>query len=99
MDTYKLNYIDATVGMFADFSNFKDVIDWVFTNYPYKKALEMFSCDDIQDISEAVTNNKGQFDEDLAKELCMQELDGEDVGDEDPEAEWGDEMYCRAAGK
>ena len=68
MDTYKLNDIDATVGMFADFSNFKDVIDWVFTNYPYKKALEMFSCDDIQDISEAVTNNKGQFDEDLAKE-------------------------------
>lgn len=99
MDTYRLNDIDATVGMSADFSNFKDVIDWVFTNYPYKKALEMFSCDDIQDISEAVTNDKGQFDEDLAKELCLQELDGEDVDDEDPEAEWGDEMYCRAAGK
>lgn len=99
MDTYKLNDIDATVGMFADFSNFKDVIDWVFANYPYKKALEMFSCDDIQDISEAVTNNKVQFDEDLAKELCLQELDGEDADDEDPEAEWGDEMYCRAAGK
>lgn len=99
MDTYKLNDIDATVGMSGDFSNFKDVIDWVFTNYSYQKALEMFSCDDIQDISEAVTNDKGEFDEDLAKELCLEALDGEDVDDIDPEAEWGDEMRDRLAGK
>ena len=26
-------------------------------------------------------------------------LDGVDEEDDDPEAEWGDEMYCRQAGK
>ena len=68
MDTYRLNDLKATVGMFGD-------------------------------LSEAITNDKGEFDEDLAKDLCMDCLDGEDVDDEDPEAEWGDEMYCRQAGK
>lgn len=99
MDIYKLNDINATVGPDADFKNFKDVIDWVFFNYPYEKALEMFSCDGIQDISEAVTNDKGQFDEEAAKGLCMDGLDGEDTDDEDPKAEWGDQMYCHQAGK
>ena len=99
MDTYKLNDINATVGTEADFKNFKDVIDWVFFNYPYKKALEMLCCDGIQDISEAVTNDKGQFDEEAAKGLCMDGLDGEDIDDENPKTEWGDQMYCRQAGK
>ena len=99
MDTYKLNYLNATVGMFGDFSNFKDVIDYVFESNPYKKSLDIFGCDDIQDLSEAVTNDQGAFDDEKARQLCMDCLDGEALDDEDPEAEWGDEMYCRAAGK
>ena len=99
MDTYRLNDLKATVGMFGDFTNFKDVIDFIFETNPFKKALDIFDCDDVGDLSEAITNDKGEFDEDLAKDLCMDCLDGEDVDDEDPEAEWGDEMYCRAAGK
>ena len=99
MDTYKLNYLNATVGMFGDFSNFKDVIDYVFENTTYKKALDIFGCDDIQDLSESVTNDQGIFDDEKARQLCMDCLDGEDLDDEDPEAEWGDEMYCRQAGK
>lgn len=36
----------------------------------------------------------------MGKDLCMQELDGEDADDEeDPEIDWGDQMYCRQAGK
>lgn len=99
MDTYRLNDLQATVGMFGDFSNFKDVIDYIFETNPFKKALDIFGCDDVQDLSEALTNSKGEFDEDLAKDLCMDCLDGVDEDDEDPEAEWGDEMYCRVAGK
>lgn len=99
MDTYKLNYLNATVGMFGDFSNFKDVIDYVFEINTYKKALDIFGCDDIQDLSETVTNDQGMFDDEKARQLCMDCLDGEDLDDEDPKAEWGDEMYCRAAGK
>lgn len=99
MDTYRLNDLKATVGMFGDFTNFKDVIDFIFETNPFKKALDIFDCDDVGDLSEAITNDKGEFDEDLAKDLCIDCLDGENVDDEDPEAEWGDEMYCRAAGK
>lgn len=40
----------------------------------------------------------GDF-EDNAKSLCMGALDGVDEDDDDPEAEWGDQMYCRQAGK
>ena len=40
----------------------------------------------------------GDF-EDNAKSLCMDALDGVDEEDDDPEAEWGDQMYDRAAGK
>lgn len=29
----------------------------------------------------------------------MDALDGVDEDDDDPEAEWGDQMYCRQAGK
>lgn len=99
MDTYKLEKIDATVGMFGDFTNFRDVIDWVLANCPYKKALEIFCCDDIADLAEATTDEQGMFSEDAAKDLCMDCLDGTDEADDDPKAEWGDEMYCRQAGK
>lgn len=99
MDTYKLREINATVGMFGDFTNFKDVIDYVLENYPYKKALRMLSCDDIQDLAESITDDQGIFSEDAAQDLCMSCLDGVDAEDDDPEGEWGDEMYCRAAGK
>lgn len=70
MDGYKLRKIDATVGMFADFTSFTD----------------------------ALSENGGDF-EDSAKSLCMDALDGVDEDDDDPEAEWGDHMYDRAAGK
>ena len=106
MDTYRLNDLQATVGMFGDFSNFKDVIDYIFETNPFKKALDIFDCDDVGDgiarangLDNALAGELVEFDEDLAKDLCMDCLDGEDVDDEDPEAEWGDEMYCRAAGK
>lgn len=29
----------------------------------------------------------------------MKKLDGVNEDDDDPEAEWGDQMYCRQAGK
>lgn len=99
MDTYKLIDLKATVGMFGDFSNFKDVIDYVFETNPYKKALNMFGFDDVQDLSEALTDEHGIFREDLAEDLCMDCLNGVEADEEDLEDEWGDEMYDRAAGK
>lgn len=99
MDTYRLNDLKATVGMFGDFTHFKDVIDFIFETNPFKKALDIFGCDDVGDLSEAITNDKGEFDEDLAQDLCIDCLDGENVDDEDPEAEWGDQMFDRAVGK
>lgn len=61
MDTYRLNDLKATVGMFGDFTKFKDVIDFIFETNPFKKALDIFNCDDVGDLSEAITNDKGNL--------------------------------------
>ena len=92
MDGYKLRKIDATVGMFTDFTSFKDVLNDMV------KIDPRLGIDDVQDLTDALSENGGDF-EDNAKSLCMDALDGVDEDDDDPEAEWGDQMYCRQAGK
>lgn len=100
MDTYILRDLDgATVGFLQDFPNFKDVIDWIFATHPYKRALDMLGLDDCEDLSEALVDDHGQFSEDRAMQLCMENLDGVNADEDDPEAEAGDEKYARAAGK
>ena len=55
---------------------------------------------DINDVQDLVDTLGGYKDfEESAKELCMKKLDGVDEDGDDPEAEWGDQMYCRQAGK
>lgn len=93
MDVYKLQKIDTTVGMFQDASSFHEVLNGLI------KIDPRLGIDDIQDLVEALTDDQGNFDEEAAKDLCMENLDGVDAEDDDPKAEWGDEMYCRAAGK
>ena len=92
MDGYKLRKIDATVGMFGDFTTFKDVLNKMI------KIDPRLGIDDTEDLVDALNENGGDF-EDAAKNLCMDALDGVDEEDDDPEAEWSDEMYCRQAGK
>lgn len=91
MDTYRLNDIGATVGMFGSYPNFTEAINDLV------KIDPRLHIDNLDDLIVALTGH--DIDEDKARDLCMQELDGEDLDDEDPEAEWGDEMYCRQAGK
>ena len=99
MEINELNDLDVTVGKGCDFDTFKQVIDYIFETYSYKKALEILGLDDVQELAEALTDKKGMFEEDLASDLCMEQLDGIDAEDDDPKAEWDDEMYDRAAGK
>lgn len=91
MDGYKLNKLGITVGMFGDDTTFLDVLNGLV------KIDPKLGIDNVEDLVNALSESG--FDDDMAQDLCMQELDGEDADDEDPEAEWGDEMYCRAAGK
>lgn len=94
MDTYKLRAIDATVSTFGDeFHTFTDVLNHMIKFDP------RLGITDVQDLVDSLAGYK-DFEEG-AKELCMKNLDGidEDEDEEDPEAEWGDEMYCRQAGK
>ena len=91
MDTYRLNDLKATVGMFGSYPNFTEAISDLV------KIDPRLHIDNLDDLIVALTGH--DIDEDKARDLCMEELDGEDVDDEDPEAEWGDEMYCRQAGK
>lgn len=96
MDTYKLNGLGGmTVGNGADFDSFADVIDYLHTSNHSHMGLDAV----IDQLDECPTDEDGNYDEDEAKEICMNVLDGEDIDDEDPETEWGDEMYCRQAGK
>lgn len=99
MDTYKLRDLGVTVGMFQDFDTFRQVIDYVFKTHSYHQALFIFGLDSVEDLCEALTDDKGMFSEDKAKDLCMDNLDGIDADDDDPESEWGDSMYDRAVGK
>ena len=99
-DIYKLNDLDGkTVGAGKDFENFAEVIDYLLENYPYKKVRELLGFRSIADLAEYLVTIKGVYDEGEAREICMNSLGGEDIDDEDSEAEWGDEMYCRQAGK
>lgn len=88
MDTYLLRELHATVGMFGDFTNFKDVIDHIFSTNNYKDALEIFGCDDIQDLTEQLVDDGGVFSEEKAQELCMSSLDGISEDDYDPKVGW-----------
>ncbi|MBI1701795.1 hypothetical protein [Lactobacillus crispatus] len=92
MDSYKLRDIGATVSTFGDeYQTFSDVLN------------DMIKIDprlDINDVQDLVDTLGGYEDfEESAKELCMKKLDGVNEDDDDPEAEWGDQMYCRQAGK
>lgn len=91
MGDYKLREIDATVGMFGDFTNFKDVIDWLLAAKGFKRGLEMLGLDDVEDLSEALVDDQGCFDEDRAMQLCMDNLDGVS-GDYDENKEF--ELAC-----
>ncbi len=99
MDTYLLRDLHATVGMFGDFTNFKDVIDHIFETNEFKRALDIFGCDDIQDISELVTDDTGTFSEEKAQELCMSALDGVSEDDYDPKVGWYDHQADELAGR
>ncbi|MBI1711073.1 hypothetical protein HYQ50_2089 [Lactobacillus crispatus] len=92
MDSYKLRDIGSTVSTFGDeYQTFSDVLN------------DMIKIDprlDINDVQDLVDTLGGYEDfEESAKELCMKKLDGVNEDDDDPEAEWGDQMYCRQAGK
>ena len=96
---YKLDDLQATVGKGQDFPTFLSVVDYVFEANNFGNALKIFDLTDVSDLAEAITDTTGHYSEDAAKELCLDRLDGHDIEDDDPEAEWGDEMYDRAAGK
>ena len=96
---YKLDDLQATVGKGQDFPTFLSVVDYVFEANNFGNALKIFDLTDVSDLAEAITDTTGHYSEDAAKELCLDRLDGHDIKDDDPEAEWGDEMYDRAAGK
>lgn len=99
-DIYRLDDLDGmTVGAGQNFDNFAEVIDYLLETRPYGEVKELLGFDSIADLSEYLVNSKGNYDESEAREICMNALGGEDIDEEDPYAEWGDEMYCRAAGK
>lgn len=91
MDGYKLNKLGITVGMFGDDTTFLDVLNGLV------KIDPKLGIDNVEDLVNALSESG--FDDDMAQDLCMQELDGEDVDDEDPEAEWGDHQYDQVVGK
>ena len=102
MTVYKLRDLDDfTVGHEEDFENFEEVINWVFKTRSYERALKMLDMTGIEDLSEAVTNDKGYFDEGLARDLCLDVFDGVEVDQEDEEfkLEWEDHMLDRALEK
>lgn len=91
MDVYKLEKLGIKVGMFGNETTFLDVLNGLV------KIDPRLGIDNVEDLVNALS--KSGYNDDMAKDLCMQELDGEDVDDEDPEIDWGDQMYCRQAGK
>lgn len=91
MDTYKLKDLGITVGMFGDDTTFLDILNGMV------KIDPRLGIDNVEDLVDQLS--KSGFDEDAAKDLCMDQFDGEDMDDENPEADWGDQMYCREAGK
>ncbi|MGM9914789.1 MAG: hypothetical protein ACI31U_05990 [Lactobacillus crispatus] len=53
MGGYKLRKIDATVGMFGDFTSFKDVLNDMVKIDPRLRI------DDVQDLTDALNENGG----------------------------------------
>lgn len=91
MGVYKLQKLGIKVGMFGDETTFLDVLNELVKFDP------RLGIDSVEDLVNALS--KSGYNEDMARDLCMQELDGEDADDEDPKVDWGDQMYCRQAGK
>lgn len=99
-DIYRLDDLDGlTVGAGQNFDNFAQVIDYLFETHPYSEVRTMLGFRSIADLSEYLTTSEGAYDEGEAREICMEAFDGEDLDEEDPEAEYGDHMYDVAAGK
>lgn len=95
-DIYRLDDLNGwTVGKDQDFDTFAEVIDYLRSKDSHQIGFDEV----IDELDECPTDENGIYDEDEAKDICLRVFDGEDIDDEDPEAEWGDEMYCRAAGK
>lgn len=99
MNNIKLRKLNATVGMFGDFQNFTEVIDYLFNSIGYKKTLDLFGFDGVGDLSEALVDDRGYFDEDRAQDLVIDALDGVSQEEDNPKLDWGDDMYRRLAGK
>ena len=91
MGVYKLQKLGIKVGMFGNETTFLDVLNGLV------KIDPRLGIDNVEDLVNALSQSG--YDDDMGKDLCLDELDGVDADDEDPEAEWGDEMYDRAAGK
>lgn len=91
MDVYKLEKLGIKVGMFGNETTFLDVLNGLV------KIDPRLGIDNVEDLVNALS--KSGYDDDMGKDLCLDELDGVDADDDDFETEWGDEMYDRAAGK
>uniref|UniRef100_UPI003F56D34C hypothetical protein n=1 Tax=Lactobacillus acidophilus TaxID=1579 RepID=UPI003F56D34C len=91
MDVYKLEKLGIKVGMFGNDTTFLDVLNGLV------KIDPRLGIDSVEDLVNELSDSG--YDPDKAKDLCIQELDGVDADEEDPEAEWGDEMYDRVVGK
>ena len=91
MDVYKLEKLGIKVGMFGNETTFLDVLNGLV------KIDPRLGIDNVEDLVNALS--KSGYDDDMGKDLCLDELDGVDADEDDFETEWGDEMYCRQAGK
>lgn len=91
MDVYKLEKLGIKVGMFGNETTFLDVLNGLV------KIDPRLGIDNVEDLVNALSQSG--YDDDMGKDLCLDELDGVDADDDDFETEWGDEMYDRVAGK
>lgn len=91
MDVYKLEKLGIKVGMFGNETTFLDVLNGLV------KIDPRLGIDNVEDLVNALSQSG--YDDDMGKDLCLDELDGVDADDDDFETEWGDEMYDRAVGK
>lgn len=91
MDVYKLEKLGIKVGMFGNETTFLDVLNGLV------KIDPRLGIDNVEDLVNALSQSG--YDDDMGKDLCLDELDGVDADDDDFETEWSDEMYDRAAGK
>ena len=73
MDVYKLEKLGIKVGMFGNETTFLDVLNGLV------KIDPRLGIDNVEDLVNALS--KSGYNDDMAKDLCMQELDGEDADD------------------